>query len=107
MRDHTDHLGRPMRAWPDPLVDAYVERYVDWLEERDHLRDAYRRWTVSGDLDRDLAFRAYRAALEREEKAADAYELMASEIARRGRHRSSAPAVAGGKTVGQANAGDI
>lgn len=77
----------PMRAWRDPLVDAYVERYVDWREECGHLKGAYQRWTVSGALDRDLAFSAYCAALDREEKAAGVYELMAEQIARRARRR--------------------
>jgi hypothetical protein len=107
MPDRTDHMRWPMRAWRDPLVDAYVERYVDWREECDHLKSAYQRWTVSGALDRDLAFGAYRAALDREEKAAGVYELMAEQIARRVRPRVPAPAVAEGKTLGLANAGDI
>jgi hypothetical protein len=91
-----------MRAWRDPLVDAYVERYVAWREECRHLRGAYQRRTVSGALDRDpvrahlvqreherdrLAFGAYRAALDREEKAAGVYELTAEQIARRARRR--------------------
>jgi hypothetical protein len=79
----------PARAltvgWRDSLVDAYVESYVEWREECVHLRVAYHRWMVSGALDRDLAFRAYRAALDREEKGAVVHELRAQRLARRAR----------------------
>jgi hypothetical protein len=66
------------RAWRDLHVDAYIESYVEWREECEDLRGAYHRWAVCGRLDRDLAFRAYRAALDREEKAALVYEFTAS-----------------------------
>jgi len=62
-------------------VDAYIESYVEWREECGHLQYAYQRWTGSGRLERDLAFAAYRAALDREEKAARAYELLGQQVA--------------------------
>ena len=72
-------LGRP-----DGLTDALIESYVDWREECADLHGAYRRWTLSEPRDGDLAFLAYRAALDREEKAA------LEQLGRRARHRVAA-----------------
>jgi hypothetical protein len=70
----------------DRLIDAYIESYVDWREGCAEVHTAYRRWALSEPRDRDLAFLAYRAALDREEKAALAYELIAEQLARRAHH---------------------
>ena len=59
------------------LVDEAVDAYVDWREERASVWDAYTRWTSAPVADCPLAFSAYRAALDREERAAHVYaELM-------------------------------
>ena len=59
------------------LVDEAVDAYVDWREERASVWDAYARWTSAPVADCRLAFSAYRAALDREERAAHVYaELM-------------------------------
>ena len=59
------------------LVDEAVDAYVDWREERSSVWDAYARWTGAPVPDSLLAFSAYRAALDREERAAHVYaELM-------------------------------
>lgn len=59
------------------LVDEAVEAYVDWREERATVWDAYARWTSAPVPDAPLAFSAYLAALDREERAAHVYaELM-------------------------------
>ena len=59
------------------LVDEAMDAYVDWREERASVRDAYLRWVGADLADSPLAFSAYRAALDREERAADVYaELM-------------------------------
>jgi hypothetical protein len=59
------------------LVDEAVDAYVDWHEERATVWDAYARWTSASAPDSRLAFSAYRAALDREERAAHMYaELM-------------------------------
>jgi hypothetical protein len=59
------------------LVDQAVDAYVDWREERASVWDAYSRWTSAPVPDSQLAFCAYRAALDREERAAHVYaELM-------------------------------
>jgi hypothetical protein len=67
MRSLTRTLRRSFR---DRLVDAAMDSYVEWREESEDVRGAYQRWAVSVLVDRELAFRAYRAALDREEKAA-------------------------------------
>jgi hypothetical protein len=59
------------------LVDEAIDAYVDWREEHASVRDAYARWTSAQVADSPLAFSAYRAALDREERAAHVYaELM-------------------------------
>lgn len=59
------------------LVDEAIDAYVDWREERESVWDAYSRWTSAPKPDSLLAFSAYRAELDREERAADVYaELM-------------------------------
>jgi hypothetical protein len=55
------------------LIDATVDSYVDWREEAAALRRAYRRWRDAPLRDRPLAFAAYTAALDREERAGDLY----------------------------------
>jgi malonyl CoA-acyl carrier protein transacylase len=80
VRSSTRTVSRGRR---DRLVDAYVEGYVQWREGCADLHSAYQRWADSGPHDRDLAFLAYRAALDREEKAALVYEHTVRELARR------------------------
>jgi hypothetical protein len=48
---------------------AFLESYITWREACQDVRSAYRRWLGSGPRDRGLAFAAYLAALEREERA--------------------------------------
>jgi hypothetical protein len=64
----------PEVALRDLPVDAFVERYVDWREQCEALDSAYRGWVQATWWTRDTAFETYRAALDREAKAADAYE---------------------------------
>jgi hypothetical protein len=59
------------------LVDEAIDAYVDWREESASVWDAYSRWTSAPVPDSRLAFSAYRAAVDREERAAHVYaELM-------------------------------
>ena len=59
------------------LVDEAVDAYVDWREERASVWDAYARWASAPVADCRLAFSAYGAALDREERTAHVYaELM-------------------------------
>jgi hypothetical protein len=55
------------------LVDAATDAYVDWREECTGVWNAYERWAHALDIDAPGAFAAYRAALDREESASDAY----------------------------------
>lgn len=85
-------LTRPPRVGlRDRLADAFIESYVEWREGCDDLHGAYQRWVSSALVDRDPAFRAYRAALEREEKAAVVHEQRAGQLARQAGVRAAEP----------------
>jgi hypothetical protein len=62
------------------LVDEAIDAYVDWQEERAHVWDAYARWDSAGNSDASLAFSAYRAALDREERASFVYAALVADI---------------------------
>ena len=55
------------------LIDDLIEVYVDWLEECAALAQAYDGWASVAVADRDLAFAAYQAALDREQQASAVY----------------------------------
>jgi hypothetical protein len=62
-----------------PLVDEAMDAYICWREECTGVWDAYERWARAPRIDAPGAFSAYRAALDREECASDAYaDLLAS-----------------------------
>jgi hypothetical protein len=82
MRLSGSHTRIPRIGLRERLVDAFVESYVEWREGCDDLERAYQRWAGSAPVDRELAFLAYRAALDREEKAAHVHELRADALAR-------------------------
>jgi hypothetical protein len=65
------------------LVDEFVDRYVWWREESAAARSAYETWTSQDGGDPALAFAVYQAALDREERAARAYQECAARIAGR------------------------
>jgi hypothetical protein len=56
-----------------PLVDRLIDAYIEWREECIALEEAYRRWASADELDAELAFAAYRAGLDREERASTFY----------------------------------
>jgi hypothetical protein len=64
----------------DPsLLDALFERYIDWKEACFEVALAYGRWRQAPGGDRASTFAAYRAALDLEQGASDAYaELIAA-----------------------------
>jgi len=75
--------GPPMRsdfARRDRRGDAFVECYVEWREECEALESAYRRWAGSICSERDLAFATYSAALDREERAAFVFGVVAARM---------------------------
>jgi hypothetical protein len=63
------------------LVDEAIEAYVDWREECAQVWGAYERWANAPVTDAAPAFSAYRAALDREECASDAYADLLQRIA--------------------------
>jgi len=52
------------------LADAFVDSWVSWREASEDVRAAYRLWSECAWPERALAFAGYRAALDREERAA-------------------------------------
>jgi hypothetical protein len=72
------------------LIDCAADAYTEWLEECVALEHAYRRWAGARGRDATVAFAAYRAGLDREERASILYaELVrrVEEALSRGRPR--------------------
>jgi hypothetical protein len=53
-----------------------MEGYVTWRKESDAVTASYQNWRCPPRDGRDAAFRAYAAALDREETAAAEYERL-------------------------------
>jgi hypothetical protein len=64
------------------LVDAMIDDYVSWREECVSVAVAYENWSRAARRDQALAFTAYCAGLDREERAATSYRLRAEQVAR-------------------------
>jgi hypothetical protein len=64
------------------LIDAMMDLYVDWREECITLRKAYERWSSVRLAERELAFAAYRAALDREDRASSIYADLVKSVER-------------------------
>jgi hypothetical protein len=54
-------------------VDEVMDAYVGWRQECISVSEAYQRWWSAVRADAALAFQAYLAALDREERAAEVY----------------------------------
>jgi hypothetical protein len=65
------------------LSDEFLERYVCWREACDDVRAAYDNWRDGEPADREGAFFAYGAALDREESAAREYHKITQRLAPR------------------------
>jgi hypothetical protein len=52
------------------VADEFLESYVCWREACEDVRAAYERWGRASPAHRGLTFETYRAALDREERAA-------------------------------------
>ena len=65
----------PITPWPrhSLVVDDVVLAYVEWREASAAVWDAYGRWASASAEDKLPADAAYRAALDREEAAANLY----------------------------------
>jgi hypothetical protein len=57
----------------DTFVDATLDAYIEWREECDAVGVAYRSWSAASADDSPLAFAVYVAALDREQRASNAY----------------------------------
>ena len=63
----------------DLLVEALDDQRQDWRVEAEEVQLAYEEWDAAPSGEREGAWAAYRAALEREERASLIYgELLAS-----------------------------
>jgi hypothetical protein len=62
------------------LADEFLESYVCWREASEDVRNAYRRWADCQPQERGLGFATYRAALEREERAASIHSEWAERL---------------------------
>jgi hypothetical protein len=74
----SDPVGQPETLDPAPagevapwIVDRFMDSYLSWREEAEAVRSAYDLWHEAQEADDALAFAAYRAALDREEHAAN------------------------------------
>lgn len=64
------------------LTDHLIGSYSDWRMQCLNVRAAYEHFTVAPAAERALAFAAYRAALDREDSAADAYAEQVRQVGR-------------------------
>jgi hypothetical protein len=64
------------------LIDELMEAYVEWREECAGLLQAYERWASVPATDRELAFAAYKAALDREQQASAVYSSRIDRVER-------------------------
>jgi hypothetical protein len=55
------------------LVQAAMDAYLEWRDECAAVSDAYRRWADAGEAAAAPAWRAYEAALDREQQASLRY----------------------------------
>ena len=66
-------MTRETRERERRLADALIDLYVAWREECSAVQLAYEQWREAAREDREAAFAAYNAALDREERASDMY----------------------------------
>jgi hypothetical protein len=62
------------------LLDALMDGYVSWREESDAVSESYCAWTRATREERWLAYAAYVAALDREERAACTYRRLVEQV---------------------------
>lgn len=72
--------GAPSSLWQRQLVDEAVLAYVQWREESGTVWGAYSRWASAAIEDVRAAHAAYRAALDREEAAAQVYASLVERV---------------------------
>jgi hypothetical protein len=67
-------------AEQDALTDSFLESYVCWREACTDVHSTYERWKSGEGREQALAFEAHRAALDREEHAADIHSKWARRL---------------------------
>jgi hypothetical protein len=63
------------------LVDRMLDEYISWREECSCVAFSHARWNRAASHERSLAFGAYVAALDREERAATVYRELIDRLA--------------------------
>jgi hypothetical protein len=61
------------RSQRERMVHAAMDAYLRWRDECDVVSHAYRRWADMREPEAETAWRAYEAALGREERASALY----------------------------------
>jgi hypothetical protein len=80
--DRCQEIAEMVADIPRELTDDMIDAFVDWQEECLFLEDAYDLWTSASPASRDLAFAAYRAALDREQQACLVFAKRCDRLAR-------------------------
>jgi hypothetical protein len=62
------------------LIDEWIDCYVSWREACGAVATSYATWSGAEHEDRNLAYSAYNAALDREERAAASYQSLAERL---------------------------
>jgi hypothetical protein len=70
----------PRTRPPSVLVDEFMDSYVRWREACEDVASAYARWRSSETRDHAAAFAAYRASLDREDRAAEIHADWANRV---------------------------
>jgi len=66
------------------MVEAAMDAYFDWREERTAVSEAFRRWADSPESEGEPAWKAYEAAHASEEDASLLYLELAGRVGREG-----------------------
>lgn len=75
-----------MKQRHEQVSDEALDAYVDWREECTEVWDAYERWRRASPADAPLAFSAYCAAIDREERASHVYAEVVTRTVAPGQH---------------------
>ena len=72
--------AKPKRKAVARVADEFFESYLRWREASEDLRTAYEQWGSCEPSQRIFRFEAYRAALDREERAASLHSHLAERL---------------------------
>jgi hypothetical protein len=64
------------------MIDELMDRYVEWREQSNAVRNTYELWSNAPVPQQGLAFEAFRAALDMEEHASLVYADRVNKIER-------------------------